>query len=293
MKHVFLALLLAAPASGGHAESYPEAGRVLSIGSSITEIVYALGEQSRLVGRDTTSTWPPEAGALTDVGYMRALSPEGVLSVSPDLILAEAGAGPPEAISVLRAADVAYVPIPETYAPEGVLAKVDAVAEALGVPEKGRELHDRLAADLARTADLSAQVDAPKKVLFVLSMQGGRVMASGTGTAADGMIRLAGAENALTGFEGYKPVTDEAVIAAAPDIILMMDRGNAEADSTANGGSGPDAAKANALAMPALAQTPAGQSGAVIIMNGLKLLGFGPRTGEAATELHGLVYGAG
>lgn len=282
-----LALLLAGTA---HAESWPGAKRVLALGGSVTEIVYALGEQDRLVGRDTTSNWPPEANALPDVGYLRALAPEGVLSVSPDLILAEDGAGPPEAVSVLKAAGVPYVSVVETHDAQGVLAKVDAVADALGVADKGRVLHDRLAADLTRAAERSATVGAPKKVLFVLSLQGGRVMAGGSGTAADGIIRLAGAENAMAGIQGYKPLTDEAVIEAAPDVILMMQRGDAKADAQANGGDSHGAARAAALAMPALAQTPAGRNGALVMMDGLKLLGFGPRTGEAVVELHALIY---
>ncbi|MCV2448789.1 hemin ABC transporter substrate-binding protein [Paracoccus sp. DMF] len=282
-----LALLLAGTA---HAQSWPEARRVLPLGGSVTEIVYALGEQDRLVGRDTTSNWPPEANALPDVGYVRALAPEGVLSVSPDLIIAEDGAGPPEAVSVLKAAGVPYVTVDESYDAEGVLKKVDAVAGALGVAEKGRALHEKLAADLKAAAERSATVGTPKKVLFVLSLQGGRVMAGGTGTAADGIIRLAGAENAMAQIQGYKPLTDEAVIQAAPDVILMMRRGDDKADAEANGGNSHAAAKQAALAMPALAQTPAGRDGALVMMDGLKLLGFGPRTGEAAVELHDLIY---
>lgn len=282
-----LALLLAGTA---HAQSWPEARRVLPLGGSVTEIVYALGEQDRLVGRDTTSNWPPEANALPDVGYVRALAPEGVLSVSPDLIIAEDGAGPPEAVSVLKAAGVPYVTVDESYDAEGVLKKVDAVAGALGVAEKGRALHEKLAADLKAAAERSATVGTPKKVLFVLSLQGGRVMAGGTGTAADGIIRLAGAENAMAQIQGYKPLTDEAVIQAAPDVILMMRRGDDKADAEANGGNSHAAAKETALAMPALAQTPAGRDGALVMMDGLKLLGFGPRTGEAAVELHDLIY---
>lgn len=282
-----LALLLAGTA---HAQSWPEARRVLPLGGSVTEIVYALGEQDRLVGRDTTSNWPPEANALPDVGYVRALAPEGVLSVSPDLIIAEDGAGPPEAVSVLKAAGVPYVTVDESYDAEGVLKKVDAVAGALGVAEKGRALHEKLAADLKAAAERSATVGTPKKVLFVLSLQGGRVMAGGTGTAADGIIRLAGAENAMAQIQGYKPLTDEAVIQAAPDVILMMRRGDDKADAEANGGNSHTAAKQAALAMPALAQTPAGRDGALVMMDGLKLLGFGPRTGEAAVELHDLIY---
>ncbi|MDT1062007.1 ABC transporter substrate-binding protein [Paracoccus sp. CPCC 101403] len=293
MRRLALALLLAGVAVPAMAaETHPEASRVLSIGGSLTEIIYALGEENRLVGRDTTSNWPPQANALPDVGYMRALSPEGVLSVSPDLILAEDGAGPPEAVAVLKSAGLPYVAVGESHDAAGVLQKVDTVAETLGVPEKGRALHQQLAAELDSAAERARAVGTPRRVLFVLSLQGGRVMAGGTGTSADGIIRLAGAENALEGVEGYKPITDEAIIKAAPDVILMMQRGEADADAAANGGSGHDAAMATALAMPALAQTPAGRSGALVIMDGLKLLGFGPRTGQAALELHDLVYGA-
>ena len=85
-------------ASPNHAED--PASRVVSIGGAVTEIVYALGEEARLVARDTTSNYPPEATALPDVGYIRRLSPEGVMSVRPDLILSEEGAGPPEALKV-------------------------------------------------------------------------------------------------------------------------------------------------------------------------------------------------
>lgn len=286
MRLLALPLALLLLAGSAMAQSWPEARRVLSLGGSVTEIVFALGEEGRLAGRDQTSIWPDAAHDLPDVGYVRAISPEGAMSVAPDLILAEEGAGPPEAVSVLQAAGIPYVSIPERYDAAGVLAKVDAIAAALGVPEKGQALHDRLAAELASAAERAAAVKAPRKVLFILSLQDGRIMASGTGTAADGIIRLAGAENALPGIEGYKPVTAEAIISAAPDVILMMRRGDPRADAEF----GTD--KATALAVPAIAQTPAGRNKAVLVMDGLKLLGFGPRTGAAAIELHDLIYGA-
>jgi iron complex transport system substrate-binding protein len=115
-------------------------------------------------------------------------------------------------------------------------------------------------------------------------------MAGGAGTAADGIIRLAGAENAMAQIQGYKPLTDEAVIEAAPDVILMMQRGGSKADAQSGDGGSHTADRATALAVPALAQTPAGRNGALVTMDGLKLLGFGPRTGEAAIELHDLIY---
>ena len=193
--------------------------RIISIGGSITEIVYALGEQDRLIARDTTSSYPNAVENLPDVGYMRALSPEGVLSVDPTLIIAEDGSGPQETIQVLEAAEIPFVTIPDGFDRAAVATKIQSVAQALGVPEKGAVL----AADIdAQLAALDTDVDNPARVMFILSTQGGRIMASGTNTAADGIITLAGGTNAVSGFEGYKPLTDEAVTLAAPDVIVMM-----------------------------------------------------------------------
>lgn len=285
MRGLALALSLLAGAAG--AQEYPNAERILSLGGSVTEIIYALGQQDRLAGRDQTSSWPAEAAELPDIGYLRAISPEGALSVGPDLIIAEEGAGPPEAIAVLQSAGIPYVTVAEGHDAEAVLQKLDAVAAALGVPEKGRELRAQIEAELDDVARRAAAITTPREVMFVLSLQDGRIMASGTDTSADGIIRMAGAENALAGFTGYKNVTPEAIIEAAPDVVLMMQRGDTDADSEHG------ADRAAALAIPAIAQTPAGRDEAIVVMDGLKLLGFGPRTGEAALELHGLIYGDG
>lgn len=256
------------------------ADRILSIGGSVTEILYALGGADKLVARDTTSSFPPEAEALPDVGYMRALAPEGVLSVNPDLIVAEAGAGPVETLEVLKEAKIAFVEVPDAFTPDGILAKIRAVGAAVEIdPEP---LVSEVKAGLDTVAAKVATVPEAdrKKVLFILSTRGGRIMASGRGTAADGIIEMAGGVNALAEFDGYKLMTDEAVSQAAPDVILMMDRGG---DHGA-----PDA---ELLAMPALVTTPAAEAGAVVRMNGLYLLGFGPRTADAALELAQSLYG--
>ena len=100
-------------ATGVVAESYPNASAIVSVGGPVTEIIYALGEQDRLVGRDTTSVYPPEANDLPNVGYMRALSAEGVLSLSPDLILARSTSGPPVTLDQLAASSVPIVLVEE------------------------------------------------------------------------------------------------------------------------------------------------------------------------------------
>ncbi|MDO5705930.1 MAG: ABC transporter substrate-binding protein [Paracoccus sp. (in: a-proteobacteria)] len=275
IRPLILTLLLAGPAAA-------DAQRIVSIGGAVTEIVFALGQQDRLVARDSTSQWPEAAAALPDVGYMRRLSPEGVLAMRPDLILAEEGAGPPEAVALLKSAGVPVQTIPAGESAEAVTAKVQAVATALGAD--AAPVLVPLRADLDRAADAAAATAAtPRRVLFVLGLQGGRILASGTGTAADEMIRLAGAHNAVTGFSGYKPLTDEAIIAAAPDVIVVMDRGDGSTD--------PAAQRTEIMAMPAIATTPAARKGRLIRMNGLYLLGFGPRTGAAALDLHRALYG--
>lgn len=254
--------------------------RIVSLGGSVSEIVAALGAQDRLIARDSTTLFPPALTDLPDVGYVRALSPEGVLSVGPDLILAEAGAGPVEAVEALEQAGIPFVTIPESPTPEGVLAKIGAVAEALDLETKGAALTAQVQDGFAKAAAARADVTAPKKVLFVLSMQGGRIMAGGEGSSAAGIIALAGGENAAQGFQGYKQMTDEAVMTAAPDVIVMMDRDGDHA-----------AANAELFAHPALTSSPAAQNGAVVRMDGLLLLGFGPRTPEAAMALHDAIYG--
>ncbi|WP_103333826.1 heme/hemin ABC transporter substrate-binding protein [Pseudotabrizicola formosa] len=267
------AVLVLALSGLARAEEGPR--RVIAAGGSAAEIVFALGQGDRLIARDTTSSFPEAVLALPDIGYVRRLSPENLIAMAPDLILAEHDAGPPETIDLLIRAEVPLVSLPEAKTPADVLAKITRAAEALGVPQAGADLAARTQDDLDAAARAAAAMPARPRVLFVLSLQGGRILAAGTDTSAGAMIALAGGVNAVEGLSGYKPLTDEAVIAAAPDVILAMDRGGELAVEAAD-----------LLAHPALALTPAGQRSQVVRMDGLYLLGFGPRTGAAALELN-------
>ncbi|PJF10559.1 hemin ABC transporter substrate-binding protein [Pseudorhodobacter sp. MZDSW-24AT] len=272
-------LLVASVATSARAEEGPQ--RVVAAGGSAAEIVYALGQGDRLIARDTTSSYPEAVLALPDVGYVRQLSPENLIAMDPDLILAEHDAGPPETIEILTHAGVPMVTLPQALTPADVLAKIAATAEALGVPEAGAALAEKTSADFDAAAAAAASMPARPRVLFVLSLQGGRILAAGDDTSAAAMIGLAGGVNAVEGLSGYKPLTDEAAIAAAPDVILAMDRGgDLEVEAS------------ELVAQPALALTPAGQAGLVIRMDGLYLLGFGPRTGAAALELNAALRAA-
>lgn len=255
-----------------------EPRRIVVIGGSLTEIVYALGEQVRLIARDSTSTYPTAAQELPNVGYIRQLSPEGVLSVDPDMILALEGFGPPEAAAVIRQAGIPVVTIPEGFDSGSILAKIRATADALGRGTAGEKLAGKVAAELDAVEAAVAGIAEKRKVLFLLSAQGGRLMAGGRHTHADGIIRLAGGINAVGDFAGYKEVSNEAVIDAAPDLILRMR------------GGGDETSDAEVLSHPAIQATPAGKAGRVVGMDGLFILGFGPRTASAARSLGEILY---
>ena len=278
---VLAAALAAAPLSAQELHKFADTTRLVSIGGSLTEIFYELGAEGTLVARDQTALYPEAALTLPDVGYMRALAPEGVLSVNPSGLLVIEGSGPPEALEVLSHAGVDYQTVPEGYSAEGVVTKVRAVGVALGLEDKAEELAGKLETEFAALKARTDAVTAPKKVLFILSNQGGQIQASGTGTAANGIIALAGGENAITEYEGYRPLSEEAITAAAPDVILLMDRGGDHG-----------ATEADLLTHPAIALTPAAQNKALYRMDGAYLLGFGPRTAAAANELADHLYGA-
>nr|WP_245895084.1 ABC transporter substrate-binding protein [Devosia submarina] len=271
---------MALPATAQDLQPFADSSRLVSIGASLTEIIYALGEGKKLVARDQTALYPEAAAKLPDVGYARALAPEGVLSVAPTALLVTEGSGPPEALDVLAHAGVEYQTVPEGYSHEGILVKVRAVGQALDVREKAEALAAEIDADLkaaeARTADIAER----KRVLFVLSTEGGKIQASGTDTAANGIIALAGAVNAIDQYSGYKALTDEAIIEAAPDLILMMDRGGDH-----------DTTEGELLNHPAISLTEAGRNGAIVRLEGSYLLGFGPRTASAVGELIDAFYG--
>ncbi len=267
-----------APAAAG-VEVFADTSRIAAIGGAITEIVYALGEEGHLVARDSTSLYPQDALKLPDLGYMRQLSPEGVLSIDPTGILALQGSGPAEAIDVLKKASVPYIEVPETFDHQGILERIRVVGKALGADARADALAAEVDAKLKAAESRTAGVTQRKRVLFILSLAGGKVLASGSGTAADGIIRLAGGVNAVEGYEGYKQLSDEAIVTAAPDVVLVMDH------------AGPGVSDEEILANPAIAQTPAGAARKVVRMDGGYLLGFGPRTADAVNDLAAAFYG--
>ena len=254
--------------------------RLITIGGGITEIVYALGAQAQLVGTDTTSLYPRAAQATPKVGYMRQLSAEGLLALRPDAVVAGTDAGPPVVLDQLRSAGVRIELIEADHSWAEVGRKVAAVGRAANREAAARALQAQLDArwKAVRTLIDTGVAKTTPRVLFVLSHSGSPTVA-GEQTAADAMIRFIGARNALGGFRGYRPMTAESMAAAAPDVILTTTQG-----LDAIGG------EAAFWRRPELALTPAyrrrATAGALVHLDALELLGFGPRLPDVVERLH-------
>lgn len=274
MRSTFFALALALPTAAA-AQSYPDAQAIVAIGGPVTETIFALGEGARVIARDTTSLYPEAVTALPDVGYMRQLSAEGVLSVGPDLIVTRDTAGPPETLDQLRAASIPVVSIHDSFTKEAVLDNVTAIGAAIGAEDAAATLHATIATQFVNLeASLAKQTERPR-ILFILSNQAGRLNVAGAQTGANGIIEMAGGDNVMApAFNGYKIMGDEALIEAAPDVVVMM-TGEADHEGRAD----------EIFALPALAQSPAAAHGRFVQIDPAAM-GFGPRTALFAQNLH-------
>ena len=245
--------------------------RIISIGGALTEIIYALGAQGDLVAADTTSTYPEAATRLPSVGYARSLAAEGILALAPTHIVATEDAGPPTVLEQLKKSGIPLSILPGQHRFEGVIERVHALGKILGKEAQASALAAQIQADWQRVrAPIAARKTAPPKLLFVLSHSPSQIVVSGSGSAAEAMMHYAGGQNAVQGFKGFKPLNPEALIAAAPDVIVFTDQG-----LQAIGG------VAGALRLPGVAQTMAGQKRRIVSLEANFFLGFGPRVAQA------------
>ncbi len=248
-----------------------EGQRIVSTDGTISEIVCGLGLESKLVGVDVTSTYPESLKKLKQIGHNRNISAEGILSLNPDLILVNKKAMiNPGLVRQLQQTGKKVVDFDHEYSVEGAKKLIREVGAYF---EKGKEAEamvKKLESDLKK----SSRSGANKKVLFIYARGAGTLMVSGEGTQIDEMIRLSGNRNAALGFKEFKPLTSEALLAANPDYLLLFDDGL----KSVGGVDG-------LLKIPGIAYTNAGKGKKVITMDGLYLMGFGPRMGEALAEL--------
>lgn len=279
----FLSCVLHQPAIS--CSSIHDSSRIAVAGGSLTEIIYFLGAEDRIVAVDLTSTFPAEATRrFPSVGYVRALSAEGLLSLEPTLVLGENDMGPPEVLAQLERTGMEVVRVPEVHTVAGIIEKVRCVAAVLNMTEKAEQLIEtELAPGIEALEVLRMTATRKPSVALLLQISAGAPIGAGLGTSGDGLLQMVQASNALSGFSGWKPVSPEAMASSDPDYIVITDRGLAGA-----GGVG------SVLTNPALVVTSAARdenTDRLVVMDGMAMLGFGPRTLEAALQLANRLHG--
>jgi len=250
--------------------------RVVVLNGDLAEIVYALGLGENVVGVDTSATYPAEAKAKQNIGYQRALSAEGILSLRPTVIIGSDLAGPANVIEQLKSAGVTVVLFKSATSIEGISEKLINVATALGVPNRGKELAAKTQSDIDEAMALAKKATSQPNVAFLYLRGATTQFIMGAGSGADVMIRAANAKDAgvTAGVKGSAPITPEALVTAQPDVILVLSAGLASVGGVDG-----------LLQIPGMAQTPAGQNKRVVDFDDQYLLGLGPRAGQALMDL--------
>jgi iron complex transport system substrate-binding protein len=247
--------------------------RVVSLGGGLTEILFALGIEADIVGVDSSSYFPEAAQRLPQVGYQRRISAEGVIGLAPTLVVHSDAAGPSEALDQIRAAGIETAQFEDPWDLDGARARLRAIAAKLERVAQGDQLIAQLDTEIGTLERLRAAASTTPKVMFIYARGADTLMVAGRRTAATTMIELSGARNAFE-HDDFKPISAESAIVAAPEILLVTERGLASV-----GG------QTGLLAQPGLAETPAGRSKRVIAVDDLALLGFGPRTGQTLLDM--------
>ncbi len=250
--------------------------RIIPFDGDLAEVVFALGQGGQVVATDISATYPPEADALPEIGYQRALAAESIAAFEPTLALATDIAGPPEVLDELERLGTDVVMIPTESSPQGPGNKIRAVAAALDISDVG----EQLAADVDAAIDAAIErarnaPSAPR--IGVLYLRGENVqLLFGTGTGVHWMIEAVGGVDIADelGVADTAPINAEALVVAAPDVLIVTERG-LESVGGIDG----------LLKISGIAATPAGEQRRVLVYDDQLLLGNGPRTAELLQQL--------
>ncbi|WGE46215.1 ABC transporter substrate-binding protein [Actinobacillus equuli subsp. haemolyticus] len=233
--------------------------RIVSIGGDVTEIIYALGAEQALVGRDSTSIAPLAAQQLPDVGYMRQLNVEGILALKPTKVISSDVAQPSVVFEQLKSAGVTVERVPFEYTPESVIQKIQRVGKLVNKPQQAVKLAEKFANELKAVSTSPLDV----RILFILNHAGSNYMTAGKNTVADSIIRLIGATNAMQNSIRFSPISQEGVIAARPDLLVLTKMSLESLGSIDK-----------VWSLPGMALTPAAKKKNVIVLDDLAVLGF-------------------
>ena len=256
-----------------------DSGKIVGAGGSITETIFFLGLEKNLVARDLTSNFPDQASSLPSIGYLRNLSVEGLLSLSPTLILSEPDIGPEKVVEQIKKTSVEMRILADDYSSSGIIDKVNCIGKILGAEKPYiqkktsplKQLKEKLEADARSNS-------SPKKIMIILMFRGTSPIVAGANTSGDAFIRMTKNINIFSNIDGWKPVGIEGILSMDPDYIIVTKRAFS-----------PFKNLESFLVQSGLQSTSAGKYGKVLVEDGMAMLGFGPRTLETGLKVIELV----
>ncbi|MET9156890.1 ABC transporter substrate-binding protein [Streptomyces parvulus] len=266
----------------GEEVTVEKAERVVPLSGSLSEIVFTLGLGDRVVARDVTATFEQAAG-LPVVTRGHDVSAESVLSLRPDLVIAETTTGPAEAVDQIRAAGIPVLLVAAARGLDDVGTRIRAVAGALGVPAAGQELTRRSEQRIEAARKDVPHGEKPRVAFLYLRGSASVYLIGGADSGAGSLIEAAGAVDAgaASGLDkDFTAITSEALVKAAPDAILVMSKG-LESVGGVDG----------LVKIPGVAQTPAGLDRRIVSVEDGVLLNYGPRTDQVLRSVVAQLYG--
>ena len=275
MRRVFAALIAVSALLGACADTDAvaepvDSTRIVSLSGDITEILFELGVGDRVVGVDVTTVAPEAAMELPIVGVGRFLTAEGVLGADPTLVIGDTQTAPATALDQIQAAGVSVeiLEVPESF--DELYDKIKAIGDLLGLPEEASTLAARVEAEVEEVA--SGAVTSAPRVAYIYTRGPDVNLLFGDGMTTKPLIEAAGAidTGSEIGIVGTAPVTAEALIEAAPDVIIVP----AEGVEMIGGIEA-------FLELPGIGQTPAGENQAILAYPEGDFLTFGPRVADS------------
>ena len=254
-----------------------DVSRIVSLNGDVTEVVFALGLGDNLVAVDTSATYPAEALQLPKIGYQRSLSAEGILAMSPTVVIGNTNAGPPPVLAQIRATGVPVVIVDTASTLDGAARKIRTVAQALGVSHEGEELASTLESEIDEVKSLSAGAQERPTAVFLYMRGLDALFLIGQDHVSHELFEASGAVSGAVAAgvtEGYIPLTAESLAAADPDCIVVLTAGLQSV-----GG------REGLVNLPGVGQTAAAEEGCILDFDDQYFAGGGPRTGQVLMEL--------
>lgn len=265
---------------GGKADQASDE-RLVCLSKQYNEIIFALGAQQNLVAVDISSTYPPEIKQLATVGYHRALSAEGILSVKPTLILHDNNVGPEQ---VMKQLTDLHIPMKVFEAKGEDVESAKALMKEMGAYFHREKQADSLNHHLDSTLQLAAQgtakyTDKPKVVVIHFGRANNVYLTLTKNSTGGKMIEWAGGEIPIGGDRGMQQLSAELIAQADPDVILLTDFGYDKLGSL-------DEIKK----LPGLSTTKAAKSNRIYRVEEHDMVYIGPRTGTNVLRLQELIH---